>query len=511
LFYISQYQFHVFRMSFMLLVQIDRNDPSPVFRQICDRIGEMVEAGSLKPGDRLPATRVFADRLGVHRTTVVRAFDELRALGYIEGRVGSYTTVRERPRWPRCRAPETPDQEGDSFDWTSRWNPGTVALNGHPAMELVLPPTLPNQIDFEHLSADPVLAPDGVFKRCLKHVLVHARGSALDYTEAAGWYPLRETIAARMGHHGIAVSPDETIITAGAQQALDLLLRLLVNAGDTIVVEAPTYGMAHALFRLHGVRPLEIPMLKDGLDLDRLERKMAREQPRFVFTMPNFQNPTGITTAQAHRERLLSVCEQHSVPIVEDGFEEEMKYFGQAVLPVKSMDANGIVLYVGTFSKVVFPGLRLGWIAAPRRVIEPLTDLHHAACLAGNTLAQAAVARFCSGGEYELHLRRVHRVYRRRMQTMLRGLELHMPERCSWTKPEGGYTIWLTLPPTEVSEAELVKRCAHAGVQVSAGHRYFLRPTKTAHLRLSISKVDQAEIEEGCRRLGRVLAEGLAA
>ncbi len=491
----------------MLLVPIDRNDPSPLFRQICDRIGEMVEAGSLKPGDRLPATRVLADRLGVHRTTVVRAFDELRALGYIEGRVGSYTTVRERPRWPRSRAPEISRPGGGLFDWTSYRKTRVGAVRGHPAMELVRSNSLPDRIDFEHLSADPALAPDGDIRRCLKHVLVRDRGSALDYTDAAGWYPLRENIAARMGHHGIAVSPEEVLITAGAQQALDLLLRLLVNAGEKIVVEAPTYGMAHALFRLHGARPLEIPMLENGMDLDRLERKLTRERPRFVFTMPNFQNPTGITTPQAHRELLLSLCERHGVPIVEDGFEEEMKYFGQAVLPVKSMDANGIVLYVGTFSKVVFPGLRLGWIAAPRTVIEPLTDMHHAVCLAGNTLAQAAAARFCSGGDYELHLRRVHRVYRRRMQTMLRGLDVHLPEGCTWTRPEGGYTVWLTLPSTGLSEAELVERCAVAGVQVSPGCRYFLRPPGTPHLRLSISTVDQVDIEEGCRRLGRGLAE----
>ncbi len=494
----------------MLLVPIDRKSATPVFRQICDRVGEMVEAGTLKPGDRLPATRVLADHLSVHRTTVVRAFDELRALGYIEGRTGSYTTVRERPRWPRSRVSETSLPERDSSAWTSRWNPGVRKLHGHPAMELAVPQPSPDRIDFEHLSADPALAPDGDMRKCLKHVLVRTRGLALDYTDAAGWYPLRETIAARMGHHGIAVSPEEILITGGAQQALDLILRLLVKAGDTIAVEAPTYGMAHALFRLHGARPIEIPMSKDGMDLNRLERKLARERPRFVFTMPNFQNPTGITTPQAHRERLLSICEQHNLPIVEDGFEEEMKYFGQAVLPVKSMDAHGIVLYVGTFSKVVFPGLRLGWIAAPRTVIEPLTDVHHAACLAGNTLSQAAAARFCSGGEYELHLRRVHRVYRRRMQTMLRCLELHMPKGCSWTMPEGGYTIWLTLPPTELSEEELVQRCAEAGVMVSAGNRYFLRPHKAAHFRLSISQVDQVKIEEGCQRLGRVLAEGLA-
>jgi len=375
-------------------------------------------------------------------------------------------------------------------------------------MEPVHPPPTPDVIDFEHLSADPALAPDAELRRCLKRVLVQSKGLALDYTDAAGWYPLREGIASRMAHHGIAASPDEVLVTAGAQQALDLCLRLLVTKRDTIVVEAPTYGMAHALFRLHGVRPLEVPMLEDGMDLDRLEQRLAGEQPRFVFTMPNFQNPTGTTTSQAHRERLLSICEERGVPIVEDGFEEEMKYFGQAVLPVKSMDAKGIVLYTGTFSKVVFPGLRLGWIAAPRAVIEPLTDLHHAVCLAGNKLAQAAAALFCSSGAYEHHLRRVHRVYRRRMQAMLQALDDYMPDGCTWSKPDGGYTVWVTLPRDGLSETEIVEECRARGVRVSAGNRGYLRPRKTPHLRLSISNVDTAGIREGCSRLGEVVAAG---
>ena len=494
----------------MLLVTVDRNSPDPLFRQIYDRIAENLEGAALLPGERLPPTRVLADRVGVHRSTVVRAYDELRAKGYIEGQVGAYTTVRRRSRWPHSRAEKGSSSGEGTFDWTTSGLADSADLRNHPAMETTRPPPSPDWIDFEHLSADPTLAPTDELKRCLKHVLVRDGGAALDYADAAGWYPLRESIASRLRLHGIAVSPEEILITAGAQQALDLILRRLVNAGDSVAVEAPTYGMAHALFRLHGVRPLEIPMVGEGMDLDRLETVLAREKPRFVFTMPNFQNPTGITTPQAHRERLLSLCEQHSVPLVEDGFEEEMKYFGQAVLPVKSMDARGVVLYVGTFSKVVFPGLRIGWIAAPRPAIESLTDLHHATCMAGNTLAQAAAARFSSGGGYELYLRRVHRVFRRRMQTMLRGLEANMPDGCHWTQPEGGYTIWLTLPGMPVGEAELVERCARAGVHVSPGLRYYLRPPKTPHLRLSISRVDQAGIEEGCRRLGGVLAETAA-
>jgi DNA-binding transcriptional MocR family regulator len=221
--------------------------------------------------------------------------------------------------------------------------------------------------------------------------------------------------------------------------------------------------------------------------------------------MPSFHNPTGITTDQAHRERLLALCEAHRVPVVEDGFEEEMKYFGQAVLPIKSMDAHGIVLYVGTFSKVVFPGLRVGWLVAPPAAIERLTAVHHASALAGNTLAQAAAARFCTGGRFEAHLRRIHRVYRQRMQAMVAGLAENLPPGVAWTRPAGGYTLWLTLP-AGADEDAVRARLETEGVLVGAGRRHFGRRPARGHLRLSIACVAEADIADGCRRLGSALA-----
>jgi DNA-binding transcriptional MocR family regulator len=194
---------------------------------------------------------------------------------------------------------------------------------------------------------------------------------------------------------------------------------------------------------------------------------------------------------------------------VEDGFEEEMKYFGQAVLPVKSMDSRGIVLYVGTFSKVVFPGLRIGWIAAPREAIVRLTDIKHASCIAGNTLAQAAAARFCTSGEFEAYLRRIHRIYRGRMQALLHGLDRYIPSGVNWTKPSGGYTAWVTLNDVGIAEAELMERITREGVKVGPGRRYFVRHPATNHFRLSIACVDKKRIDTGCRRLGRALEGAL--
>ncbi|MEX1310714.1 MAG: PLP-dependent aminotransferase family protein [Candidatus Sulfomarinibacteraceae bacterium] len=487
----------------MLLIELDPESPAPAYLQIRDRIVALIEDGTLRPGDRLPPTRELASTAGVHRSTVVRAFEETRALDYLESRPGSYTTVRRRARPPA--GGRSADGSPSLIDWQACTHDpvGAMALGEPPRT-----PTVSDgaTIDFGRLAADPDLAPGEDLRRSVSKTLIACGAEALDYAEPAGWRPLRETVSRRLRAHGVAVGCDEILITNGAQQALDLVLRLLTRTGDRVVVEAPTYGMFHPLLRLHGVEPVEVSMTRDGMDLDALEKVLDGERPTFLYTMPNFHNPTGVTTDQAHRERLLRLCESHRLPIVEDGFEEEMKYFGRAVLPIKSMDAEGSVLYVGSFSKVVFPGLRIGWVAAPSEVVSRLAGIQHASCLAANTLAQAAADRFSRRGEYERFLRRIHRVYRRRMQAMLAGLDRHLPAGIEWWKPVGGYTLWLVLPHPVDAEPGLCAAIRDAGVRVTPGRGFFAAPPDRAHLRLSIACVGEDRIEEGCRRLGTALA-----
>lgn len=490
----------------MLLVEIDPSSQVAAYVQIRDRIVALVDEGALRPGDRLPATRALASTIGVHRTTVVRAYEEVRALGYVESRPGSYTRVRQRGRRPGTVPPQAGHADQELLDWFDfATSPVRDAhqLASAPGVEGCPEDT----IDFERLAADPSLAPTEDLRRSLKNVLTRGGPTALDYADPAGWRPLRATISRRMRAHGVDVSADEILITAGAQQGMDLAFRLLTRPGDRVALEAPTYSMAHALVRLHGLEAIEIPMLDDGMDLDALERALEAGDIKLIYTIPNFHNPTGVTTDQVHRETLLNLCERHSTPLLEDGFEEEMKYFGKAVLPVKSMDVRGIVLYVGTFSKVVFPGLRMGWIAAPKNAVTLLTTIQRASSLAANTLAQAVAERFCQRGEFDSHLRRVHRVYRRRLQALLGGLQRHLPTEVQWTKPCGGYTLWLRLPATGSEEDAWCKQLARAGVRVAPGSAFFGSPPTQTHLRLSIACVDEPRIEEGCRRLGATLSE----
>ena len=488
-----------------MLLELDRDGTLPVFRQIQDQIARLVDGGSLRPGARLPATRELARRLGVNRATVYRAYQELWSQGYLEARPGSYSTVRARLR-PAIPAP---DATPSGFDWSAATAPAARAAHAAAAR---LPWRRPRAgaedvIDLASLAADADLSPVDELRQALRGVLARRGRDVLGYGDPAGYRPLRETLARRLRVHGVAVTADEILITNGAQHGLDLAVQLLAGPRRAIAVESPTYALALPLFRLRQLRVRGVPMRADGLDLDALERLLAGRRPALLYTIPNFHNPTGVTTSQAHRERLLALCEARGVPIVEDGFEEDLKYFGKAVLPIKAMDRGGLVIYLGTLSKVVFPGLRIGWIAAPHGAVERLLAIHRASALSGNILAQAVVEDFYRSGAYERYLRRIHRVYRRRMQALLAGLGEHLPARSvEWTRPAGGYTAWLRVAGPAGREAALVEAARRAGVQVAAGSLFFPEEPDGVCLRVSVSGTDEGRIGEGCRRLGRALA-----
>jgi DNA-binding transcriptional MocR family regulator len=328
----------------------------------------------------------------------------------------------------------------------------------------------------------------------------------LGYGDRAGFPPLREYLAGRLQSHGISVAPDEILITNGSQQGLDLVFRMIASPGKSVAIESPTYGHALPLIYFSGLKALEIPIRRDGMDLAVLARTIQKEHPILVYTMPNFQNPTGISTSQSHRERLLALCEKHRLPILEDGYDEEMKYFGRVVLPIKSMDAHHLVIYCGTFSKVLFPGIRIGWVAAERACIERLIAVRCFSELSSSMVLQAATHEFCRNGFYDRHVSKMHRVFRKRMQTAIRCLRRHIPEeRAEWTEPSGGYLIWLKLKPVSQPSLDWQRLFARHGVMVTPGRMFFPSKTADTYLRLSISTLNEEEITEGVLRLAKAL------
>jgi DNA-binding transcriptional MocR family regulator len=490
----------------MLLLDLNTGSREPKYRQIIEAIRKKIEEHVLRPEERLPSTRRLAETLGVHRSTVSLAYQELWALGYLDLHPGARPCVRERMQI------STHDDatERSLIDWgnlVSQTSEDVLAR-----LRLV-PPVMGVKretpvINFRSMDMDSRLLPLESFRTSLKAVFQKHGAALLSYGDLAGYPPLRESIAQRLRHHNISVSPEEIMITNGSQQALDLVLRMVSGTGKPVAVESPCYSHMPPLLLLSNLRALEIPIRTGGMDLDILEEMVQREKPALVYTMPTFQNPTGVTTDQAHRERLLSICEKQRVPILEDAFEEEMKYFGKAVLPIKSMDRRGVVIYCGTFSKVLFAGVRIGWIAARRECIERLIAIRCFSDLAPNTILQAAMDEFCRRGHYDRHISKMHRFFRRRMQVALAALREHIsPEWAEWTEPSGGYLVWLRLKPMPSTIPDLHSLFIAHGVQVSDGRHFFITQPAETYVRLSISMMNEEEITEGVRRVAGALGE----
>jgi len=441
-----------------MILNIDRSGGMPLFRQIIDAIRSYIDDGSLVAGTALPSTRELAERLAVNRTTVTQAYGELQALGYLSSHPGSYHIVEKRRR----EVPYNPVKES-IIDWEGAVNSELVRLGRNASS---LSPERAGSgpqdiISMARLSPDSRLFPVPSFRASLARVLERFSASSLQYGHYRGYEPLRDYIARRLRLHGISVSEREILVTKGAQQALDLVA---------------------------------------------VESLLSRHQVAFVYTIPNFQNPTGITTSHPHRERLLALCAHHRVPLVEEGFEEEMKYFGRVPLPFKSIDEQGLVIYLGTFSKTLFPGLRVGWITAHRRFIDQVTMQKRCTDLSSGNLTQIALHHFCSEGYYDRHLKKLHRVYRRRMERALAGLEEHLPPGVEWPRPRGGYLVWLKVPAAFTDEG-LHERLLPHGVAVCHGSHFFSAGGASPYFRLSISALNEVEIREGIARLGKALRE----
>jgi len=490
----------------MLLINLERPSRVPLHTQIVERIRGTIADRTLRPGERLPSTRRLADTLGVHRSTVATAYQQLWSLGFIDLRPCSRPTVRERMELAGRSDPAGPGR----LDWRAVTSPGTNEILGR---HRALPPygtrrTGSDLISFASLDMDRRLFPIDHFRACVSKVLAKKGEDLLGYGDPAGYLPLREQVAHRMQQHGVSVEADEVLLTNGSQQGIDLTFRMVAAPGRSVAFESPTYNYMLPLLRFYGLKPLPISLGPDGMDLSALEKAIRGERPALIYSMPSFQNPSGVCTSQAHREELLALCEEHRIPLVEDGFEEEMQYSGRVVLPVKSIDRHRLVIYCGTFSKVLFPGVRIGWIAADRGCIERLTAIRRFGEVAPSSILQAAMFEFVRDGSYDRHVSKMHRVFRKRMQVALGALrEKVSREWAEWTEPDGGYLIWLKLRTPAGRITNLDSRLAAHGVRVAPGRHFFCDETDGNYVRLSISTLDEDEIRSGVARLAVALQE----
>ncbi|MDQ6750943.1 MAG: PLP-dependent aminotransferase family protein [Actinomycetota bacterium] len=355
--------------------------------------------------------------------------------------------------------------------------------------------------------------PPASFAALMEQVAGRSCARALQYGPTEGLEAVKECVTAVMAEEGIVdIDTDDVLVTTGGQQVIDLMCKTLIDPGDVIVAEAPTYPGAVPAFCAYEAEVVQIEMDGDGMRVDELEATLDRldregRRPKFIYTVPTFQNPAGVTLSLPRRERLVALAHERELLVLEDNPYGLLRYEGDPIPTLRSIDGGEFVVYLGTFSKILSPGIRLGWTVAPRPVLEKMNLGKQSADLCSSSMTQHFVAAYFEGGRWREYVRSLSEIYRRRRDTMLDALAEHLPREAQWTHPQGGLFIWVTLPDY-IDTTDLLARALSAeNVAFVPGRAAYLDGRGGSSMRLNFSGVGEDEIREGVRRIGKVVRE----
>jgi DNA-binding transcriptional MocR family regulator len=469
------------------LVLNERSDV-PLYRQLSDAILRHIESGEIQPGERLPPTRELAARLRLNRTTVSAAYATLEEKGFIRGHVGRGSFVIGPPR----RAGEMA-----GLDW-----------------ETILPPSeapapQPAGISFASSRPDNDGFPMAQFRRLAKEV-IDSPGAReiLQLGSPFGYGPLRNYLLEQARGEGTAREGDDIIITNGCQQALDLLARVLASRGEAIVVEDPVYRGLRKVFEQAGATIVPAAVGENGVDPAMLDSLLIKHKPRAVALTPSFQNPTGASIPAGNRAEIVESAVRAGVVLIESDIYSALRYEGQPAPTLKRLDASGNTILLRSYSKVSFPGLRVGWVIAPRPVIQCLAELKQTSDLHSDHLAQAVLFHFANSGEMARHIKRTRESGAERLAAALSACGRYLPPGARFTRPEGGLNLWVELP-APLDAHDILMRAQEQGVSFLPGNYFTEGRAYARFLRLSFGGLAPKEIERGIRIIGAIAVKEL--
>jgi DNA-binding transcriptional MocR family regulator len=510
---------------------IDDRSGQPAYQQIAGQLRAEIERGERAPGERLPAIRALAAALGLHRDTVALAYESLAEAGWVEARVGAGTFVRStistvgdsRHGSPEAGRSETGRGHGPLRPEREVRAPGE---GGEREIDLALAPqverlitlenmrpryaTRPGVVELHRLVPDPAFYPVEEFRRCMDATLREKGPELFSYAEPQGDLGLRCAMVDRFRRFGIEHGPDDHVLCHGASQGISLALRLFTQPGDQVAVEVPTYANVLSALVGLGLTPAPVSMDDDGPDPDALDRLLSKPEVKAFYTIPSFHNPLGITSSLERRRETLAIAARHGVPVIEDGFEMDLRFRGKDLPPLAALDDAGIVVLLFSFSKSLFPGVRVGSVLARGRALEGLVALKHATDLSDALPLQAGLARFLETGGYDRHLKRIRKLIRGRHAALDAALEAAMPEGTRWTSPDGGYQRWVELP-AGLDTRDLLAESERAGVVYSPGTLFMPDARPSSAMRLTVTGADEDEIRLGVAALGEVVRASVPA
>ncbi len=465
----------------------------PIFLQVAIAITKDIRRGRLRPGAQLPSSRALARQLDVHRNTVLAAYGELIAEGWLVTSPARGTFVSEAIPEPGIQDKRLPAQGTTDC-------PGTVGYAIRSAPTVHRPDMLPaGCLDLgssnPDLRAFPIEALGRAYRRALKQNYPHLLG----YGDPEGHAGLREAIATMLSAtRGLAATAANVLVTRGALMATMLVGRSIAGPGDVIAVEEVGYRPGWESLRQAGIRLVPIPVDRQGVRVSALRRFTDRNRLRAVYLTPHHQYPTTVTLPPGRRMELLDLAATRGFAIIEDDYDHEFHYDASPIMPLASLDRHGIVIYIGTLSKVLAPGLRIGYVVAPKALIEALAGHRSFVDACGDHVVEAAVAQLLNDGEVPRHVNRLRRIYRKRRDAMVEILQTQLGRDITFTPPSGGMAIWAT---TEMDVDAWATSALSHGVSFHTGRRYAFDGKPAPCLRLSFASLSEQHLEEAVRRM----------
>jgi GntR family transcriptional regulator / MocR family aminotransferase len=477
-----------------LAISLDRDGEEPIYRQLIRSIRVQIESGTLPAGARLPASRDLARQLNISRISVVNAYAELRAEGFLSAHAGRGTFV--------ARDGSTPTPVERSTGTTTDGSSPDRSIR-----EMMRLARKPGVISFSSGSTPVEFFPLQPLREAINAVLDHDGATALNYEVPEGYGPLRAAVRDYVSALGIQCRPSDVLITGGTQQALDLVIQALLSEGDTLITENPTYIGMIDIARTRRVHIHGICADEEGIRLDQLENYIIDHSPKLIYVMPTFQNPTGHVMPLHRRRQLLTLASDYNIPILEDGVYHEFRFEGEALPPLKALDEEGIVIHASGFTKMLLPGIRIGYLITDGNYYQRLVRVKHAADISTSGLNQRVIHMMLEHGMFAAQLERNNRELIRRRDAALASAERHFPPGTRWNVPQGGLCLWAELPKTGPTAAELYISAIQQGVAYAIGNVFYTNGGGSYRMRLNYGAHPPADIEEGFRRLGRAWRE----
>ncbi|TDX52748.1 PLP-dependent aminotransferase family protein [Orenia marismortui] len=476
-------------------IQLDKNSNRHLYIQLYSQLRELIEMGELKEHSKLPSIRKFSKELGVNNVTVVNAYNLLEEEKLVYKKVGSGTFVAPKEI--------VQDEEEIYLDDDIYIDEDTKFADKKGMLKE------DQLINFATAAPTPDLFPIAPFKRLLNKVLDRDGGYAFGYQKSQGYMPLRDSISKYIKSYDIDAKLDEIQIVSGAQQGIDILAKTFLDYGDTVFVERPTYPGAISVFKSRKANIVDITIESDGINVEELETKLKVNKAKFLYLMPNFQNPTGYSYSQEKKNKILELAREHDLLIIEDDCLSDLNYGANKKLSLKSQDTEGRVIYIKSFSKIFMPGLRLAFLIIPQRYFNDILLSKYMSDIFTDGLVQRVLDLYFREEVWEKQISKVEKTYQKRYEVMIKSLKSNLPVEINFNPPLGGLNIWLELPEG-ISGKKIHDKGLKEGINIAPGQVFYNSQREENKLRLSIAAVTTKEIETGIKILSKIIKEELS-